>query len=108
MCPVRDLPRTVSHPLTQYSLSKSGSPEHNCLRTSIGRSRSTISSACANNANPVCVLTTVNFYFGKYKQRDYFSWVQHPAAQENMQSSRDVINMGNCLSLQNGEKTCSI
>ncbi len=54
------------------------------------RSRFTISSACANNANPVRVLTTVNYYFGKYKQRDYFSWVQHPAAQENMQSTWSI------------------
>ncbi len=36
-------------------------------------SRFTISSARANNANPVCVLTTENFYFGKYKQCEYFS-----------------------------------
>ncbi len=28
--------------------------------------------------------TTINVYFGKYKQRDCFSRVQHPAAQENM------------------------
>ncbi len=28
MCPVRDLPWPVSRPLTQYSLSKSESPEH--------------------------------------------------------------------------------
>ncbi len=54
-----------------------------------GRSRFTISSARANNANPVRVLTTVYLYFGKYKQRDCFSWVQHPAVRENMQSNRD-------------------
>ncbi len=55
-----------------------------------GRSRFTISSARSNNANPVLVLTTVHS--------------QHPAVQENMQSSRDAINMGNRLSLQNREK----
>ncbi len=111
MCPVRDLPWPVSHPLTQYSLSKSESPEHDCSRKAhlpAVRSRFTISSARANNANPVRVLTTVHFYFGKYKQRDWFSLVQHPAVQGNMQSSRDVINMGNRLSLQNREKTFSI
>ncbi len=69
-----------------------------------GRSRFTISSARANNANTVRVLTTVNFYIGKYKQRDYFSWVQYTAVQENMQSSRYVINMGNHLALQNRKK----
>ncbi len=55
------------------TLSKSESPEHNCSRKA-GRSRFTISSARANNANPVRVLTnvTVHFYFGKYKQRDCF------------------------------------
>ncbi len=98
-------------PLTQYSLRKSESPEHNCSMKAhlpAARSRFTISSAHANNANPVRVLTTLNFDFSKYKQRDYFSWVQHPAAQENMQSSREVINMGTRLSLQNREKTFSI
>ncbi len=82
MCPVCDLPWPVSCPLTQYSLSKSESPEHNCSRKAhlpAGRSCFTISSARANNANPVRV----------------YSQVQHPAAQENMQSSQDVINMGN-------------
>ncbi len=60
LCPVRDLPWPVSRPLTQYSLSKSESPEHNCLMKAhlpAGHSRFTISSARANNANPVCVLT---------------------------------------------------
>ncbi len=38
-----------------------------------GRSHFIISGARANIANPVRVLTKVNFYFGKYKQRDYFS-----------------------------------
>ncbi len=32
MCPVRDLPWPVSRPLTQYSLSKSESPDHKCSR----------------------------------------------------------------------------
>ncbi len=76
MCPVRDFPWPVSCPVTQYSLSKSESPEHNCSRKThllAGRSRFTISSARANNDNPVCVLTTIHLYFGKYKQRDYFS-----------------------------------
>ncbi len=53
-------------PLTQYSLSKSESPEHNCSSKAhlpAGRFRFTISSARANNANPVRVLTTVNLYF---------------------------------------------
>ncbi len=76
MCPVCDIPWPVSRPLTQYSLSKSESPEHNCsMKTYLraGHSRFTISSARTNNANPVRVLTTVNLYFAKYKQRDYFS-----------------------------------
>ncbi len=66
MCPVRDLPWPVSHPLTQYSFSISESPEHNCPRKAhlpAGRSRFTISSARANNDNPVRDLTTVNLYF---------------------------------------------
>ncbi len=111
MCPVRDLSWPVSRPLTQYSLNKSESPEHNSSKKAhlpAGRSRFTISSARANNANTVRVLTTVNLYFAKYKQCDYFSRVQHPAVQENMQSSRDMINMGNHLSLQNRKKTFSI
>ncbi len=75
---LRDLPWPISRPLTQYSLSKSESPEYNCSRKAhlpAGHSRFTISSAHAYNANPVRVLTrpTVNFYFAKYKQRDYFS-----------------------------------
>ncbi len=53
MCPVHVLPWTVSCPLTQYSLSKSESPEHNCSRPL----RFTISSARANNPNQVRVLT---------------------------------------------------
>ncbi len=76
MCPVRDLLWSVSRPLTQYSLSKSESPEYNCSRKAhlpAGRSRFTIRSSRDNNANPVRVLTTVHLYFGKYKQRDYFS-----------------------------------
>ncbi len=47
------------------------------MHLTAGRSRFTISSARANNANPVLVLTKVNFCFGKYKQRDYFLFVKH-------------------------------
>ncbi len=60
----RTWPPLASCPLTQYSLSKSESPKHNCSRKAqlpAGRSRFTISSARANNANPVRVLTKLQY-----------------------------------------------
>ncbi len=66
MCPVHDIPWPVSRPLMQYLLSKSESPEHNCSRKAhlpAGRSRFKISSARANNANPVHVLTKLQNFF---------------------------------------------
>jgi len=55
------------------------------------RSRFTISGARANNANPFHVLTKVHFYFGKYKQRDYFS---------NIQSCKKTCNLAETWSIR--------